>query len=136
MEIFNVERDIKVFCVTADSFPAGVKKAHEDLHSKLPTTEGRKFFGLSWATENGSIIYKAAVEESYDGEAEKAGCEIFIIRKGKYISEFIPNFWSDMSAIGKTFKELLAYPGIDPKGYCLEMYESIKDVRCLVPLIG
>ena len=136
MEIFNLENDIKVFCVTADSFPAGVKQAHETLHSKLPTTEGRKSFGLSWGAANGSITYKAAVEEAYDGEAEALDCETFIIKKGRYISEFIPNFWSDMSAIGRTFKELLAYPGIDPKGYCLEMYVSEKDVRCMVPLAG
>jgi len=136
MEIFNLEKDIKVFCVTADSFPAGVKKAHETLHAKLPTTEGRNFFGLSWGAADGSIIYKAAVEESFEGEAEKTGCETFIIKHGKFISEFIPNFWSDMSIIGRTFKELLAYPGIDPKGYCLEEYLSQKDVRCLVPLIG
>jgi len=132
METFNLEKDIKVFCVTADSFPAGVLKAHQDLHVKVG--DNRKFFGLSWATEDGSIIYKAAVEECYDGEAEKLDCERFTIKKGKYISEFIPDFMKDVQVVAKTFKELLAQPGIDPKGYCLEMYTGPKDVRCMVPL--
>jgi hypothetical protein len=29
----------------------------------------------------------------------------------------------------------LALSGIDPKGYCLEIYMGDKDVHCLAPLI-
>jgi hypothetical protein len=134
MEIYNLEKDISVFCITADSFPAGIQNAYDALYAKLPTKDGRKFFGLSWAIENGSIIYKAAVEESYDGEAEKLGCERFTIKKGKYISEFIPDYMKDVQGIGRIFKALLAQPGIDPKGYCLEIYAGAKDVWCMVPL--
>lgn len=40
----------------------------------------------------------------------------------------------DIPAIGKAFKELLAIPGIDPEGACVEWYLSNKDVQCMVRL--
>jgi hypothetical protein len=134
MEIFVIEEDINVLCQQADSFPQGVMKAHKILRNELPDTDKRKFAGISHPDKSGAIIYKAAAEALYDNEAEQTGFESFTIKKGKYISEFIPDFCDDTSTIGKTFKSLLAYPGIDPNGYCLEIYTSDKDVRCMVPL--
>lgn len=135
MENFQLNNDIKVFYLAAKSFPDGVLEAHNELQAKLPTIENRKFFGISSPGENGSILYKAAVEELYDGEGKKAGCERFTIKAGKYISTFIADFMKDVPAVSKAFRKLLAYPGIDPNGYCLEIYEGSSDVRCLVPLI-
>ena len=31
-----IEKDIKVYCVTANSFPEGILTAHRTLHSKIP----------------------------------------------------------------------------------------------------
>jgi len=134
MENFKFENDIRVICRQAASFPEGVLEAHKILHNELPDADQRRFFGISYPDKNEAIIYKAAAEALYDNEAEQTGFESFTIKKGNYISEFIANFCDDTSAIGKTFKALLTYPGIDPKGYCLEMYTSDKDVRCMVPL--
>lgn len=38
----------------------------------------------------------------------------------------------DLPAIGKAFEQLTALPGIDPAGYCVEWYESQKNVKCMV----
>ncbi|MEW5844397.1 MAG: hypothetical protein AB1775_14150 [Bacteroidota bacterium] len=46
----------------------------------LPSDKGRNFFGISSPNREGDIIYKAAVEELFAGEAEKLGCETFIIK--------------------------------------------------------
>ena len=135
MEKYTLDRDIKVFYVTATSFPMGVGAAFQKLRSFLPEgSEKRTFYGISYPQGTEGIIYKAAVEESFPGEGEQNGCETFLIKKGKYVSEFLPDWKGDESIIGKTFKNLLAQPGIDPKGYCLEIYPNDKDVRCLVPL--
>ncbi|MCI0449837.1 MAG: transcriptional regulator [Chlorobi bacterium] len=99
MEIQNFKDNIKVFYVKADSFPAGIKAAHNKLHSLLPSTVGRRFFGISYPARSGSIIYKAAVEESLPGEAEKYGCETFVIKKGDYLSHTVSNWRKDESAI-------------------------------------
>ncbi|MGH2576108.1 MAG: transcriptional regulator [Ignavibacteria bacterium] len=134
MEIRNINNDIKVFYVKAESFPNGIKAAHEKLHSLLPSAEGRRFFGISYQGSNGNIIYKAAAEELQKGESEKYGCETFIIKKGEYISETLNDWQKDKGQVDRTFKKLLADPRLDENGYCLEMYPNEKDMMCMVKL--
>ena len=134
MEKYFIDCDIKTFYVTATSFPDGVLKAHQALHALLPTTENRRFFGISFPGKAGNIIYKAAVEENYPGEAEQLNCETFIIRKGVYLSKTIKDFMKDLSNVGKTFQQLLQNTALDKTGYCLEIYPNEKDIICLVKL--
>jgi len=134
MESIFLKQDIKVFYVTATSFPNGVMEAHKKLHSLIGSPVGRKFFGISHPETPSKIIYKAAVEESYPGEGEKLGCETFVIKKGQYISIYIKDFMKDIPKIGQSFQELLADERIDPKGCCVEEYINDKDVRCMVRL--
>ncbi|MBA3829476.1 MAG: transcriptional regulator [Taibaiella sp.] len=134
METYQSDRDIKVLYVTATSFPDGVMEAYQKLHALLPGTKNRNFFGISYPDKEGKIMYKAAVEEIFVGEAELLGCETFIIRKGTYISELIPHFADNMASIGTAFKQMIADPRIDPDGCCVEMYLNENDVRCMVRL--
>ncbi len=134
MENFLLHDDIKVFYVTATSFPDGVKEAHEKLHSLIPFSKERKYFGVSRPENNSGIIYHAAAQEMEDGEGEKLNCDTLVLKKGKYISLTINNFMKDLPSIGTAFKQLLTYPGIDPQGYCVEWYLSEKDVRCMIRL--
>lgn len=134
MEKYYIDRDIKVFYVTATSFPHGVGGAFQKLLSFLPKPNERVLYAISFPNEKGEIIYKAAVEESFSGEGEQNGCETFLIKKGEYWSELLPDWRKDESSVGKTFQKLLKHPDLDKKGYCLEIYPNEKDVRCLVPL--
>jgi hypothetical protein len=134
MENFILEQDIKVFCVTATSFPDGVKSAHEALHSLVLFSRERKYFGLS-RPQNGVIIYKAAAEEKKSGEGQSLGCETLVIKSGKYICLTIVDFMNNIPAIGKAFQELLTNPDIDLEGYCVEWYFNEKDVKCMVRII-
>ncbi len=129
METYIIEKDIKVLCITASSFPDGVLAAHQKLHVMFPPASGRRYFGISRPDGSLGIVYKAAVEEM---EEQNSELEHFIIREGTYISELIPDFMKDVSQIGKTFEKLLNESNIDPNGYCLEMYLNETDVRCLV----
>jgi hypothetical protein len=133
VETIIIDRDIKVLYEQAASFPDGVKEAHEKLHSLFPFSTQRKYFGIS-RPENRVIVYKAAVEEIAEGEAEKFGLPTMILKKGNYISIIIHDFMKDIPAIGRTFQQLLSHPGIDPEGYCVEWYFNMKDVRCMVRL--
>ncbi len=92
-----------------------------------------KFYGIS-RPERGTIEYKAAVEELYQGEAEKLQCETMILKKGKYISLTISDYAKDMQSFGRAFSELLTNPAIDPEGYCVEWYFNDKDVKCMIRL--
>lgn len=133
METINIDDDIKVFYVEAKSFPDGIMEAHQKLHSRVPFSTNRKYFGIS-RPENGVIVYRAATEETYAGEAEQYHCDTLVLRKGNYISATIHDYMKEPPVIGKTFDQLLADPNIDPQGYCVEWYLSRKDVRCMVRL--
>ena len=133
METKTVNKDIKVFYVTATSFPDGIKQAHEKLHSLIPFSKDRRYFGIS-RPENGIIIYRAAAEELNDREAESLNLDTLILKKGNYISLTINNYMKDISAIGEAFKLLLSNRDIDPQAYCVEWYLSDKDVKCMVRL--
>ena len=131
---YFIDRDIKVLCITASSFPAGVQMAHKKLYSLFPVTERRTFYGISSPDKSGNIIYKAAADELNEGEATQFNLETFTIRKGNYISEVLKDWRKDEMSVGKTFKKLLSDQRIDKKGYCLEIYLNENDMRCLVPL--
>ena len=134
MEEITLEEDIKVFCETAKSFPDGIMEAHRELHSIVPLPDERRYFGISRPNDKGIIIYQAAAEEIYQGEAEELGCNTFVIKGGKYISLLVPDYINDVQGIRKAFQKLTSHPGIDPNGYCIELYLNEKDVKCMIRL--
>lgn len=133
METIFLANDIKVLYVTASSFPEGIMAAHQKLHSMIPFSTERKYFGIS-PPENGVIAYKAAAEEMQEGEAERLHCDTMILAKGNYTCIMVHDYMQDTQSIRKAFDQLLSHPGIDPNGYCVEWYTSPKDVRCMVRL--
>ena len=133
MEQLNIDKDMHVMCIQASSFPHGVLEAHQQLHAQIADKASRQFVGISYRDANQQIIYKAGVE-MLQGEELLPGTEVFEIKKGIYLSEFISNFRRDVQVIGKTFTEMLKHPSLDPTGYCLEYYVGENDVRCMVPL--
>lgn len=135
MEKINLENDIRTFCVAADSFPNGVLKAHQTLHSLVPYSNERKYFGLS-RMQAGKIEYKAAAEELIPGELSKHGLTDIIIASGSYQSLLVKDFMKDIDSIGAAFNKLIQLPDIDPQGYCIEWYLSDKDVRCMVRVVS
>lgn len=134
METFTLDNDIKVFYITATSFPDGIMDAHQKLHVLVPFSTQRKYFGISRPENGHDIIYRAATEETYPGEAETYHCETLILKKGSYISTTLHDYMKDLSIIGRTFDELLTHPDIDPNGYCVEWYLNQQDVKCMIRL--
>ena len=131
-EILIIEEDIKVLCISAASFPEDVLSAHEKLHSLVPFTDERRYFGLS-RPENGIITYKAAAEELATDEVNCSECESLIIKGGTYRT-IITNYMENINGIGKAFERLISFTDIDPNGYCVEWYLNDKDVKCMVRL--
>ena len=118
MEIKILEQDIKVFYITANSFPQGIGEAIQKLHSLFPFSKERKIFGLSRPENNKGIVYRAAAQELFEGEAEKLNCETLIIPKGKYIAILVKEYSKDIMSIDKAFRQLLNQANLDPQGYC------------------
>ena len=134
MKQIELKKDIKVVCITAKSFPEGVLEAHQTLHSIIPFSKKRQYFGISYPNIEGVITYKSAAEILNNEEVEKYNLEVFSIKKGNYISAILKDYQKDISLIYKTFKQLLSDPRIDPKGYCLEVYLNEKDMQCMVKI--
>lgn len=134
MEILSLDKDIKTFYILAKNFPMGVHDAHEKIHAMLPTTEGRQFYGISNSDTEGGIVYRAAVAETFEGEAEQYGCPTFIIKKGTYIGETLQDYYKDTPSVGRTFQALLKDPRLDNEGYCLETYPNGRDIQCFVKI--
>lgn len=132
METTTLQNDIHVYCVSASSFPEGVKQAHETLHGLVPFDVKRKYFGLSWPAEDGRIVYKAAAEELHPGEFSLHHLETSVIPKGPYLFIDVPDYMKDIPAIGNAFQELIHDARIDPAGFCIEWYQSMDLCRCLV----
>ena len=132
MEHYRLDKDISIMCVTARSFPDGILEAFRTLESKHPSIGKRTFFGISYMDTDGKIVYKAAAEEEYSGEAKKYNCETFIITKGDYFAETIYNFMQDSNLIEDSFNRLLTTPWLDKTFPCVEWYINDKEVRCMV----
>ena len=132
MEVYELKKDMKVFCVQARSFPNDIKDAFGTLINKLPAIEGRTFFGISYEGKNHKMIYNAAVLETFDGEGKKYGCDSYVIKKGKYLSETLKNWKRNEASIGQTFKKMSEERN-DVTFPCVEWYQG-EDVRCMVKI--
>ena len=136
MEKFQISEDITVLCIKASSFPEGVLDAHKKMHSVIPFTNERKYFGISRPNKTGAIEYYAAAEKLKEGEAEQLKPIKIILKAGEYISIVIPDYLKDVESITRSFAKLLTVKDIDPNGYCVEFYYNSKDVRCMIRLKG
>ena len=133
MQEYNIDKDIQLLCVRAISFPAGIAEAFAKLHELLPDAATRASYGISHGSPDG-IIYMAAAEEQYPGEAAGYGCETFIISKGTYMGRVV-NWKENPAEIGATFQQLLADKRIDPNGACVEKYFNNSEAQCMVRLV-
>ncbi|MRG45036.1 transcriptional regulator [Chitinophaga sp. SYP-B3965] len=135
METTILDKDMKVFYVTAAAFPEGVIPAHEKLHSMVPFSTERAYLGISRPENGGGIVYRAATEETFQGEAEQYKCDTLILKKGKYLSLILKDYAKDPLSFKKAFDKLLNQPGLDPNGYCVEWYiNGGKDAKCMIRL--
>ncbi|HEY4111150.1 hypothetical protein [Puia sp.] len=135
MEPYHLDHDIRLCCVSAKSFPDGVMAAFQRIMNIFPDQQGhRRLFGVSWPDGKGSMVYKAAVEEEYKGEAEELGLESYLLKSGEYLSTTVHNFINDIPSIGNAFRQLVEAPGVHPNTIGVEEYISNSAVRCMVPM--
>lgn len=133
-EKFIFETDLVLLCQKAKSYPEGILEAHQQLHSKIPFSTERRYFGISRPENGGEIIYRAAAEELNEGEEKKFSCEKIILPKGTYIAVPIADYRKQLQRIGEVFQEILHSQPIDPNGYCVEYYLNETDMLCMVRL--
>ncbi len=132
MKIFELEENIPLFCITASSFPQGIPEAFQQLIQKLPTQTDKTFFGIAYPGDSGVMIYKAAVRESFSGEADQYGCESLILQKGSYLTETVRDWKNNTVSIHEVFSQLgAAGKNVEPP--IVEWYQGA-DVLCMLRL--
>lgn len=134
MEKYEQKEDVSLICLRATSFPEGIMDAFNKLQDSLPNCSERTWYGISKPNEQGEIIYKAAVTELSDLEAQDTGFESFTVTKGVYLTEEIKNWRENMQMIGETFNKLLQDPQLDMTSSCIERYTAEDAILCMVKL--
>src|SRR4051794_16491187 len=120
MDTYFLEEDLNVMGVQVTTFPLGIGDAFEALMQKLPDGAERAYFGVSYCDSKGSIIYKAATQEKYQGEAEKYNYERYFIPKGEYVSVTVKDWRQNTDCIKDVFHEIMQHPLADNNTSCIE----------------
>lgn len=131
MQLYKLTEDIKVICVEAESFPAGIKGAFCKIFQLVPDAAERGVFGIS-KPQNGSIRYRAAVKQSTEGEGTALGYPTFVIEKGAYLGETLMDWQANEMMIMSIFNRLVADKRLDGGAHCIEYYKSQTELLCLV----
>ena len=132
METYNLKNDLKVFGKEVRTFPLGVAEAFHDLLTMIPDGSHRAYYGLSHIDEMGKIIYKAAAEENYAGEAEKYNCKRYLIEKGEYLAVSITNWRDNTDCIKDVFHDMMEDDRADKTKEVVEWYKTETEMLCLV----
>jgi hypothetical protein len=132
METYNLKNDLKVFGKEVRTFPLGVAEAFHELLTMIPDGSHRAYYGLSHIDEMGKIIYKAAAEENYAGEAEKYNCKRYLIEKGEYLSVTITNWRDNTECIKDVFHDMMEDDRADKTKDVVEWYKTETEMLCLV----
>jgi hypothetical protein len=133
METYNLSHDVKIFGSQVKTFPMGVGEAFDALVKKLGNN--RSYYGLSVCTADG-VIYNAAAEETYEGEAEKNGYEQYVIQKGEYITETIKDWPQQTDCIKDVFAEMMKDKRVNSvlPCVCVEWYKNMHEMLCMIKI--
>jgi len=135
METLTLSNDLHLFGVEVGTFPLGIAQAFDSIADSIPNGRNRAYYGLSKMKPDGSILYVAAAEENFSGEAEKYNYKRYTVEKGEYTIKTVHNWMENTSSIMDAFNELLTGDGIDKTRYCVEWYRSDDEVVCMVKTV-
>ncbi|CAN5207508.1 hypothetical protein BH09BAC1_BH09BAC1_03740 [soil metagenome] len=130
METFELQNDIKVLFVKAESFPDGILVAYQELEQKLGDVTSRTFYGLSRMEDGCGIAYYACAQQK-DASAA-LDLPTIIIDKGTYLTQTISNWRGSEHLIRETFARLIKDPRLMPDSFCVEWYKENGEVMCMV----
>ena len=132
MEKYNLTNDVKVFGLPVKTFPSGVAEAFHELIKKTGD-ESRAYYGIS-EFKGGTMVYYAAAEEKFDGEAEKYNCERLKIEKGEYLASTILEWTKKTDCIKDVFTELIQVSRVNKTKPAIEWYKDDNELMCMVKM--
>jgi len=134
METYGLKNDLKVFGKEVTTFPLGVSEAFSSLMNLIPDGSQRAYYGISHMDSTGKMIYKATVEEKYEGEARKYNCDLYIVEKGEYLAVTIKDWRKNLDCIKDVFHDMMEDDLADKTKPVVEWYKTEKEMLCLVKM--
>ncbi|MBL7763066.1 MAG: hypothetical protein JNL23_06530 [Chitinophagaceae bacterium] len=131
MELINIKNDLHLFGIQVNTFPKGVKEAFDRIIAMVPDGMQRAHYAISYM-EGEKIIYHAACEEKYKGEAEKLNCNSYTVEKGDYLAIKITGWMKRIDAIKEAFHKMLNDPRADLTKSCVEWYKTGEEMICMM----
>jgi hypothetical protein len=132
METYNLKNDLKVFGKEVKTFPLGISEAFSALMNMIPDGSQRSYYGISHMDATGKILYKATVEEKYEGEAEKYHGERYVVGKGEYLAVTIRDWRKNLECIKDVFHGMMKDDRADKTKEAVEWYKTETEMLCLV----
>jgi hypothetical protein len=105
-------------------------KAFQELESKLPSLQGRKFYGVVFA----GCEYRACVALAESDDPTSLPFTTWVIPGGKYARRKIENWEEHIDSIGPTFDSLRRENKFDPDRPDIEFYRSQRELLVMVPV--
>ena len=133
-EKLNFPDDLRVFGRHVKSFPNGIGEAFDALIERMPPVPKRSYFGISEMATNGDILYYAAAEETFEGEAGQYGFDIYIVKQGEYLTVTVNDWRKKTACIKDVFEAMLDDVRIDKENPCIEWYKNDDEMVCMVRL--
>lgn len=134
MEIYDLKNDIAAIGFQVKTFPQGIGEAFDSLYKILPDGPTRSYYGISWMTSDGAIVYNVAATEKSDDDAAKYNYERFIIEKGQYLTITVKGWMTKIDSIKEVFGELMRDKRVDDSKSCVEWYKSDDEMMCMIKM--
>lgn len=134
MEKYNLQNELEVFGRQVKTFPDGIDEAFDALVKMLGGFD-RSYYGISYMTPDGKMIYYATAIEKETGEAEKYNCDRLTIEKGEYLAITVNNWRSKTGTIKNVFHEIMNDGRADKTKPAVEWYKNDDEMLCMVKTI-
>ena len=121
--------EIPVMFVRAEGGPAGARQAFATLESRLPSPNGRRFYGTLHQGE-----YRACVAIAPEDEPTAIGLEVGVIPGGCYAKARLYDWQEKVDQIHQVFMSLHDGHAVDDSRSDVEFYRSARELICFLPI--
>lgn len=134
MEKYRIQNDLKAFGLQVHTFPNQIGDAFALLAKTINDGFNRGYYGISYFSSSGKIIYKAAAEEKFAGEPKKYNLEEYIIERGDYLMAPVKDWRKKMDCIKDVFNEIMQDKRCDETKPCVEWYKDDNEMLCMIKM--
>lgn len=132
MDVYKLKDDLRLFYVTARSFPYGMAAAFATLENRLRVCRGRVFLGLVDTDAQGTTTYRAAATQAYPGERPRHPIGTFVLPRGEYWGKTIPPGHDRQTHTAPAFAALRGNPRVDAGFPAVEWYGDCGTITCML----